>query len=452
MSLAGYCSTLASPFLLLPIVLRELSLPEQTLWLSLSVVALLGQLTDFGLKPTIVRAVAWLIARQNPRDSKAFRSSSPKGVGLHFEESGALFATIKWLYIRLFFVSLLVGCIIGYLFCRGLIIDHGLGASGWTALILTVLMGAITVSSGSTRATLEGSDQVAFVGRATVFFTLLRICLSVGGLLLGGGLVTLTVISVICAAAQMQFFDVVADKMVGKLGLDWRVRAKLHSTVFRQIWPPMWRSGGIKIGAFLIQQGGALVTARISDLPAVSSYLLTIRLFTVISAVAQVPINSQLARINALRANSRVEELKAVMIGRLRITLGFLLASVIGMGLVGQQFLTAIGSKTSVVAGSAYWLMGLTLVLEVHHSAHATLYSTTNKVPFLVPAVVSGVAIISLGLMLAPNIGIWAVILVPLVVQFSFNNWQPVWLNLRTLNLGLVSYCRLLLLRGERRV
>ena len=84
--------------------------------------------------------------------------------------------------------------------------------------------------------------------------------------------------------------------------------------------------------------------------------------------------------------------------------------------------------------------MSISITLELHHGFHAQIYMGSNHVPFLLPGLISGIIILGIGSYVISQYGLIALVLTQLLVQLSFNNWYPVYLNLKLLDWGLSDY------------
>tara|TARA_A100001015_G_scaffold269681_1_gene321575 strand:- start:251 stop:544 length:294 start_codon:yes stop_codon:yes gene_type:complete len=79
-------------------------------------------------------------------------------------------------------------------------------------------------------------------------------------------------------------------------------------------------------------------------------------------------------------------------------------------------------------------LMALIYLLELNHGNHAQLYLTKNHQPFLLPSLLSGIAILVLSLPASTYLGIFGLLLVQGIVQLAYNNWYPLYMNIRDLS------------------
>jgi hypothetical protein len=84
--------------------------------------------------------------------------------------------------------------------------------------------------------------------------------------------------------------------------------------------------------------------------------------------------------------------------------------------------------------------MSLTILFDMHSSFHASIYTSTNHIPFLVPSLISGAIIIGLGFYVLPIYGLIGILLVRFLIQISFNNWYAWYLSLKLLRWPFLKY------------
>lgn len=77
--------------------------------------------------------------------------------------------------------------------------------------------------------------------------------------------------------------------------------------------------------------------------------------------------------------------------------------------------------------------MSIIFFLELNHGNHAQLYLTNNHHPFLLPSVISGILILILSYFLINDFGIIGLLISQGFVQLGFNNWYPIYLNIKDL-------------------
>lgn len=64
--------------------------------------------------------------------------------------------------------------------------------------------------------------------------------------------------------------------------------------------------------------------------------------------------------------------------------------------------------------------------LEKNHSLAATFIQADNRIPFFIPSLVSGIAVVILLWLFLSQLhwGLWALILAPGIVQLAYQNWK----------------------------
>ena len=73
----------------------------------------------------------------------------------------------------------------------------------------------------------------------------------------------------------------------------------------------------------------------------------------------------------------------------------------------------------------------ITEILDLHASFHATIYTSTNHVPFVLPATISGALILLVGFNVLPAYGLLGIVVAKFIIQFLFNNWYAPYLSLK---------------------
>ena len=216
------------------------------------------------------------------------------------------------------------------------------------------------------------------------------------------------------------------------------------------IWPSSWRLGIVSVGAFAITQASTLLIGRYLDPQKIAGYGLALQLFSAISGFAGVIVRTAVPSISAAYASrniDRVRKLVAIVSGASASI--FLLCSFV-LVVFGPIFLPML--KSSIVLPSRPLLVffAFYLFLEFWHSAFAIFITARNQVPFMFPALVSGLCVVggSWVLLTQTNMGILGPMISQAIVQLAFNNWYWPNLVMNSLSLSLeeivketVGYC-----------
>jgi len=212
--------------------------------------------------------------------------------------------------------------------------------------------------------------------------------------------------------------------------------------MLKQLWPATWRMGVICWGSYLIYYGSTLVVSQIPDPKQMASYLLTFQIVTLLYRFSTSPAMVYQPQIAAAMSNANLTQINYLTVKIIRTSLIMYLIGGLLIYLFAGDALILIKSKSHLLDNNILLLMLVMYLLEMHHSLHAGIYLTTNHVPFMVPALLSGVAIIAAGFVSVRYFGINGVVWSQLLVQAAFNNWYPVYLSIRLQKISFSKYVK----------
>jgi O-antigen/teichoic acid export membrane protein len=212
--------------------------------------------------------------------------------------------------------------------------------------------------------------------------------------------------------------------------------AKCSRPLLKKLWHNAGRLGIVQVGAFLIQRGNILIASSFLGLEAASSYSLSVTILMSLSAVSSVVCQLQVPHVSALQVRGARGELIGIY-GEMVLLSGFVFAvGAITITLFGNFFLSGIGSQVSLLSFNHMVVLGLVLMLELHHSVAATYLTTLNIVPFVKAGVLSGIAVLALSLLLIQPFGMLGLIISQGMTQILYNNWKWPLEVLRSLRAG----------------
>jgi O-antigen/teichoic acid export membrane protein len=193
------------------------------------------------------------------------------------------------------------------------------------------------------------------------------------------------------------------------------------------IWPTTWRFSVVTGSAWMITSAGTTIVGGFFGLAAAGSYGVTVQVIQFASALGAVWMSSAVPRLCAIRAADDKVGLKRLFLQRW--VLGIATYSIVATGIIflGPLVLDLIGSKTTLLPLGMVATLALIYLLELNHGALcAAFIMTENRVPFLLSAVVSGFAIVSISLLFAAltSLGVWSVVVAQGLVQLVYNNWK----------------------------
>lgn len=216
-------------------------------------------------------------------------------------------------------------------------------------------------------------------------------------------------------------------------------QCRYEPEIFNSLWPSSWKLGVIQIGAYLISYSSSIVVAQLRDAQVVAAFLVTKRILDIVRVIAQAPFYANIELVYQSVA-SRNEDSKFLVSKYISILTYIFLFCTLFLAFAGNSTLSTLDMKVRFLTPELIVLAALALFLEAHHSMHATIYLATSDVPFIKPALISGVAMMLLNFLFLKWGGITAIILIQLIVQLIYNNWYPVYLSLRMLKWPFKQY------------
>jgi O-antigen/teichoic acid export membrane protein len=205
--------------------------------------------------------------------------------------------------------------------------------------------------------------------------------------------------------------------------------------IFGILWHNAWRMGLGVIGAFLILRANTLLSSAYLGLATTAAYALTLQVYSVLQNMSMVLFNIQQPKLAQYRVANEPERLRHTIQLGIGYALGIFLCGAVILVCFGPAMIKWIGGQTGLLAFPLLIWVGIMVLLELNHSLAASVIVTGNRVPFVKPALVSGVAIVTLswlGLRFG-GMGLTWLIASQFTVQLIYNNWKwpyMVWLEL----------------------
>ncbi|KQN24421.1 hypothetical protein ASF00_16430 [Sphingomonas sp. Leaf34] len=410
-----------SGLLLLPLVVRMLSAQEVGLWYIFIAAQGLSAVADFGFQPTIARYVSLVWS-----GGSSFDDPTEGNVGSHAPNLpllANLIVTARRLYAGLATGLFLLLAAAGAFYVLPLARAGGLATTpvlmAWTIFSTATALGVYFLWIP---ALLLGSGRIA---QNYSFLVLARggsAALGIGALLAGGGLIGLS-----AAFLLAQIIARIGGAMFLKgLPLKSRTRdAERSRALLREIAPNASRLGLVGIGAFLVTRLSVFVVSSFYGLKAAGSFSISLQMLMAVTTVAQLPAQISLARIveaRMARDRTRLRQLA------LRGVVGFFVIAVSGsiaVIVLAPYLLVFLKSSVPPLPSATMILLAVTMVLEGNHSVHAFIITTANKVPFVIPSLVSGVVVAILATTSCwLGLGVIGVIAAQGLTQAAYNNWK----------------------------
>jgi hypothetical protein len=416
--------------MVLPLMVALLPATEIALWLYFSLFVGLGMMADFGFGPSLLRSTAYFMsgAKSIPVGNEVLERASegPNLSGLEL-----LLSTYLRCYRWILAVSVGLAAFVGIL-SSGTVVRASVNPSLAILSGVVVLVGmGVGLNAAVWSNYLQGLGFVADCKRMELIIGLGRILAYTIALLVGGGVLGMALSSLSVSVVTLVWQKNAALRKHRDLGCSWPLRISYDHELLRRTWPSTWRQGAIGIGGYLITQSGGLVSGALKDSNLIASYLFTLRLMGIARSLALAPVQVGVPKFIKLRIRGDLTGLKKELFFRVGLCLVIGSSLCVAFWFVVGFYVGWAGKDLQLLPGPMYLLASVTAVLEVNHCAFSVFYITKNKVPFLAASILSGLAIIILGLLTVDLWSVWGLLVAQALVQLAFNNWYPVYLVMK---------------------
>ena len=420
----GTILNLGMNLLILPFVLRLLTVQELGLWYVFGSVAALVHLMDFGFAPAIMRNIsyAWSGAKELiPEGVSHIDPGTQRNYGLI---SSLLHASRK-IYLV---VSVIAGVLllsVGSVYIHSLLPkDSGLMMAAWVVFSFATFFN-LFYSYWSPM--LRGIGKIKEINYVLVISRSIYVVLAAIGLVLGGGLLWFSVCNLILGLLMMLLSRLYFHKAVG----DDRDKLKQHDArqaadILRTIWPNATKQGIVTIGAWLTTRASTLICSSFLGLEVTAQYGLSLQFITMIGGIASLLFSSYVPELASLKISNQKQRYIRLFSRAISVQWVVAALGILALTFIGPLALEVIGSNASLLPAEILLVIGAVYFLEWNHSTFATLITLSNTVPFVKSAVISGTAIVILALLSVrlTGLGILGLILSQGLVQLAYNNWH----------------------------
>lgn len=442
-SYLAYIFNACTNIILLPMILKSLSTIELGLWYIFMGIGTLANLLDFGFTPTMTRNVTYCWSGATTIKKEGL-DEPPMSGQPNFSLLNTVIRTCRRIYLIISLIALALLSTGGTLYVikvtESTISNEYLVS--WAIFCIAIFL---NIYYGYWAPFLRGVGAIKESQKAVIISRSIQIVVAFIGLYLGFGLIAVTVAYLFSGVILRQvsksyFFSYKNIKEnIGVNGKDLDESATRR--IFTAIWPNSWRLGLVFLGAFMINQANLMISSLYLGIEFTASYGLTLQLFSVINTFALILFNTQQPLLSAARLNRDEASVKHYFSFSLTIAwFSFIIGAVL-LILLGEDVLSLLKSNTALLPQSMLLFIGLYLFLEFNHSTFATFITISNSVPFVKASILSGIAIVTLSLLLInyTTLGAWGLLISQFIVQLMYNNWKWPQYVMKDLNMRLMD-------------
>lgn len=417
----GYGSSFGTNIILLPLILHFLNQNEIGLWYVFLTIGTLVSMIDFGFSPQLARFISYANAGAISLKEEGISLESTGEPNVHLISK--LLTASRNLYLCLACFVLLLLLSVGSIYIVSLVNFSStlVVISAWALFCFATFINILFCYYSSYY---KGIGDFVTLNRALLLSRVSQIFFTLVGLYCGGGLIAVSLSFLISAFVFRLFLISKVNNFKKKYSLK-NTNRFFEYEIFRVIWHNSWKEGVVLLSRYSILQANTLLCSLYISLSETASYALTIQVFTIISSVSVIYFTIKLPELNAAKINCQIDYSKCLF-SKLWISfIGVYWFLVLILFIIGIPLLEYI-KPGIMLDNSLIMVVALYIFLESNHSLFASYISTSNKLPYVFPYLISALVgiVLSYSLLNYTNFGVWGILLSHFVVQLSYNNWK----------------------------
>lgn len=438
-SYIGNFFKVAANIILLPVVLKMLTDDELGIWYVFGSVSQIVVLLDFGFAATIARniAYAWCGVDSLKKDSIGELNEGQK---TNYEYFKKVLDTCRFIYLIIASVALLI------LLTAGLLYIRSLDESCVIAWIIYSIGVAVNLLYCYYTSFMRGIGAIAENNKAAVISKMTQIIVTIVLLTMGAGILGVSIayfvsglILGLCSKFYFEKYEGIKEKLKTV-----KSRSSLSEikNMFGIIWYNASKDGLVTVANYLNTQANTLICSSVLGLVTTGAYGLSVQLATISVSIAGIPFSSALPKLQE-KAAQRDDE------GGCRIFSGTMILFAISYVLLTVMVIVLLPiikwlKPTLVIEVPMLLIVFLLLFIDKIYHLCASLISTYNTLPYTKAFFYSSIVSVIVSYVLAnfTSLGLWGILLAPIIVAACYNMWKWPLYVLNLYNVTTVEFFR----------
>ena len=438
MTWMSYSTRALSLFVVLPLILKNFTVPEISLWYLFSSIIALSSLADFGFRSTFSRVIAFAIG--GAIDVGVYKGDTSAEVQKpNWRLVEKICSNMNFIYMFLTLFLLLLYSTLGSLLLVKPISLVKNTNEAWTSWWIIVFTSGIRFYGTTYANYLEGLNKIALVRRVESLMSLGTIVTSIIVLILGG-----TILELVIAIQIWTVLNVFRNWYLTRIIEEGKFRyfnfQVFEKEFFLKIWKPAWRSGISGLMSNGLTHLSGLLYAQIGSVDIVAGYLLALKLINQVKEISMAPFYSKIPLFSRFRVEGELFKLlkyakKGMFVSHLVFVAGVILIAVFS-----DEILLKIGSNVDFVSNKFWILLSFAFFIHRYGAMHMQLYLTTNHVISHIADSVSGIIFLLVAFLTINSLGIYAIPLGMLAGYLGFYSWYSAYHSLDSLKVSFLQF------------
>lgn len=417
---------IAAGIIILPMILRLLTVEEIGMNYLMLTVGSLVTLIDFGFSPQFGRNITYVFSGAKELKKEGVEITDSQS-GINYRLLATMIYTARFVYRRMSVIVLIIISTFGSAYIYK--VTDGFSNVENSFIIWTVFSISIFFNIYYTYydSLLTGKGQINNASKAKVFSRLTYIIIAVSLLFMDFGLLSVALASFTAPFVNRflsfkYFFTTELKKNIEPYNITKYEKIEL----FKVIWYNSKKLGIVLVCAYAGSSLGLFMAGLFLPLSEIASYGLMIQLVGILSGISGTLFGIYLPRFSSLRITGENQTLIKDFAFSMNVNYIIFIIGIIFLVTIGPLVLRLIGSSTFLPPVWIIIIYAIFILLQVNHSAYATIIATGNDIPFLIPAIISSgvIAIFSFLSLKFTNLDILGLILIQGITESAYDNWK----------------------------
>lgn len=442
--LATFLKT-ASSVILLPIILKILPTSDIGLWTIFVSLGTIVTILDFGFGPSFSRNITFIFSGAQKLTKEGFHSrmEHDTDVEINYGLLKATLKAMKYFYLRvslaIFFILLTIGTIYLHSVLQSYSGNKQLIYAAWFVFIIQI---SFTMYTDYYEALLTGRGFIADVKKITIITQSIYLVVAASTLLMGLSLLGMFIaqlLSVLLTRTMLyrKFFDA---KLKQELSV--AQATFTNKEIVKTVFPNAIKGGINSLGSIFIYRAPIIIGSMYLPLKIVGTYGLTRQIFDIIYVVSSTYAITYFPQLSNNWVNNNIDGNKRLYVKSIAVGVAIFSLSVLLLMLFANKLLVLIGSKTILLSGLPLILMSINYCFTLIHGQSVSVILSKNYLPLYYVGFIGGIFVMLLTFINIKYLGLGTLGLVipPLVVYLSYENWKWPYLAFKSLELNLRDF------------
>lgn len=430
----GFGANIGINLILLPIVLYYLPSAELGLWYVFVSIGTLVTLLDFGFAPQIARHISYVYA--GAQEIVADGLSYSKTGDINVKLFALIISTCRHLYLILSLFVFLILVSLGLYYIKH--ISGDLYSSYIIGAWLIYACGCLcNIYFSYLNSVFRGIGKFTIINQALLASKILQLIICFNGLYFGGGLLAVSMAFFISGIAY-RLMLASAYRSLFKSTLTFNYQEKTQT--LRKIWHNSWKDGLISFVRYLNTQANTILCSLYLSLSDTAQYSITLQICTICSTFSMISFTTILPQLNQACLERNYPKQRRLFSSSIIFYFICFISLTLIVFFFGNTFLHLFHSKT-YLQSSFFLLLALYFLLEGNQSLCASFISASNNLIYYKAFFIASLCGIigSYMLLRFTSLGMWGLVMAPIITQAVYNNWKWPRFVLKSLDTSVAS-------------